>query len=264
MANVDLNRADDDRSRLLANVRSRTPARILVGRSGPAYRTETYLALRTDHAAARDAVRFELVMERDFGSEVVNRYRLFDVATRARSRAEFLRRPDLGRRLDDDSVGLVEKWATIGAEFQVILGDGLSASAVVAQGPELLGCLERGALARGWRFGQPFLVHHCRVGVMNHVGECLSPEVVVLLIGERPGLATSESLSAYLAFRPKPGHTDAQRNVVSNIHARGERPAAAAVRILKLADEMRRLGASGLPIKEDLAVLAPGLTRHPQ
>ena len=90
--------------------------------------------------------------------------------------------------------------------------------------PALLPLLRQGAGERGWSFGRPFVVRYCRVGVLNDVGELLDPAVVVLLIGERPGLATAESLSAYLAYRPRPGHTDAQRNLISNIHARGVGP----------------------------------------
>jgi ethanolamine ammonia-lyase small subunit len=100
--------------------------------------------------------------------------------------------------------------------------------------------------------GQPFFIRHCRVGVLNDIGDALNPEVVVLLVGERPGLATAESLSAYMAYRPRPGDTDARRNLVSNIHARGVRPEEAAPRIAALAEQMRRLGASGVGVREVL------------
>jgi ethanolamine ammonia-lyase small subunit len=100
--------------------------------------------------------------------------------------------------------------------------------------------------------GQPFVIRHCRVGVMNDVGEFLGSQVVVLLIGERPGLATAESLSAYMAFRPRVGHTDAQRNLISNIHARGVAPGQAAARIVRLAAKMVALQRSGVDVKEDL------------
>ena len=115
----------------------------------------------------------------------------------------------------------------------------------------------RARRSRSWSFGRPFLVRYCRVGVLNDVGELLDPAVVVLLIGERPGLATAESLSAYLAYQPRPGHTDAQRNLVSNIHARGVGPEQAAARVLALAETMRRLQFSGVAVKEDLKPLLP-------
>src|SRR5262249_59756618 len=108
--------------------------------------------------------------------------------------------------------------------------------------------LEEQARARGWSFGRPFVIRYCRVGVLNEIGELLDPAVVVLLIGERPGLATAESLSAYLAYRPRMGHTDAQRNLISNIHARGVAPEAAALRILALAEKMGQMQTSGVAV----------------
>jgi ethanolamine ammonia-lyase small subunit len=132
----------------------------------------------------------------------------------------------------------------------VVIGDGLSATAVAAQAPGLLDGLHEAARSRGWSFGRPFLVRHCRVGVMNDVGDLLSPGVVVLLIGERPGLATAESLSAYMAYRPRGGHTDADRNLVSNIHARGVSLDEAARRITALAEQFRALGRGGVTVKE--------------
>jgi ethanolamine ammonia-lyase small subunit len=244
---------------LLQAVRARTPARLLVGRAGPAYRTATQLELRQDHAAALDAVHAELDLDRDFGPEFVARWPLFEVATRAAHKAEYLLRPDLGRRLNDAARAEVIRHCPAAADLQVVIGDGLSALAVKAQVPPLLPLLEQEARRRAWRFGRPFVVRHCRVGVLNDVGELLDPAVVVLLIGERPGLATAESLSAYVAYRPRPGHTDAQRNLISNIHARGVLPAAAAARIAALAEKMRRLQAGGVAVKEEqpLSPLAP-------
>jgi len=161
-------------------------------------------------------------------------------------------RPDLGRCLSDAARAEVVRRCAAEADLQVAIGDGLSAAAVVAQVPLLLSALEQGARERGWRFGQPFLIRYCRVGVLNDIGELLNPAVVVLLIGERPGLATAESLSAYMAYRPWAGHTDAERNLISNIHARGVAPAAAAVRLLRLAESMMRLHTSGVAVKEEV------------
>jgi ethanolamine ammonia-lyase small subunit len=231
-------------------VRARTPARILVGRAGSSYRTATQLGLRQDHAAARDAVWAEIDLERDLGADLVRRWGLFEVATRAADKHEYLLRPDLGRQLDAQARQTLVQRCRGGAGLQVAVGDGLSAAAVAAQVPRLLPLLEEEARHRGWDYGQPFFVRHCRVGVLNDIGELLHPEVVVLLIGERPGLATAESLSAYMAFRPQAGHTDAHRNLISNIHARGIRPEEAAGRILALAEQMRRLQTSGVAVKE--------------
>jgi ethanolamine ammonia-lyase small subunit len=240
-------------------VRARTPARVLVGRAGPAYRTATQLELRQDHAAALDAVHAELELPADF----LDRWRLFEVATCARDKAEYLLRPDLGRRLSDTARAAVTRECPSGADLQIVVGDGLSATAVMVQVPVLLPLLVQEAEARGWTVGRPFAVRYCRVGVLNDVGELLDPAVVVLLVGERPGLATAESLSAYLAYRPRSGHTDAQRNLISNIHARGVAPEAAARRIVALAAKLRQVQASGVAVKEELpGVDSPG--RLPQ
>lgn len=231
---------------------ARTPARLVVGRAGPAYRTETWLRLRADHAAARDAVLASVDLVRDFGADRVERLGLFETRTRAATQQEHLMRPDLGRRLADESRTFVEARCPRQADLQIVIGDGLSARAVAAQAPPLLDALGAEAKARGWRFGRPFLVRHCRVGVLNDVGELLDPVVAVLLVGERPGLATADGLSAYLAYRPRAGHTDAQRNLVSNIHARGVGIPDAARRVAALADVMRRVARSGVDVKEEL------------
>lgn len=235
----------------LAEVRRRTPARVLTGRAGAAYRTTTQLTLRADHAAARDAVRAEVDVERDLGGGLV------EVSSRATSRQEHLLRPDLGRRLDDAARRVITHSCPRGADLQIVVGDGLSAVAVVRQVPALLPLLVERAEVAGWSVGQAFFVRHCRVGILNEVGELLAPQVVVLLIGERPGLATAESLSAYLAYRPRPGDTDARRNLISNIHSRGVSLDEAATRILALASQMRLRGASGVTVKECLPG-APG------
>jgi ethanolamine ammonia-lyase small subunit len=211
------------------------------------------LELRRDHAAAVDAVHAVIDLHADFPLGFAGRWDLFQAGTRAHDKSEYLMRPDLGRRLDDRGRAEVAARCPVGADLQVVIGDGLSASAVVAQVPGLLPLLAEGARGRGWRFGQPFVVRHCRVGVLNDVGELLDPVVAVLLIGERPGLATAESLSAYMSYRPRPGHTDAQRNLISNIHARGVPPPAGADRILALAQRMREARSSGVGVKEDLS-----------
>lgn len=243
---------DDALEQLVQAARMRTPARVLVGRAGPAYRTTTQLELRRDHAAALDAVHAELDLVRDFGSDFIAGWQLFLVQSRAASKEEYLMRPDLGRRMDEAARIEVPRQCPRGADLQVVIGDGLSAAAVVAQVPRLLPLLHEEAARRGWLFGRPFAIQHCRVGVLNDIGELLDPAVVVLLIGERPGLATAESLSAYLAYRPRPGDTDARRNLISNIHARGVPVAAAAGRIAALAERLRQAQASGVTVKEEL------------
>jgi ethanolamine ammonia-lyase small subunit len=246
-------------SPMIRTIRARTPARILVGRAGPSYSTRTQLELRQDHAAALDAVHAELDLATDFARDFVDQWALFEVATRAAAKADYLMRPDLGRRLNEAARDQIVKACPAGADVQVAIGDGLSAAAVTAQVPQLLPIMAQETRQRGWRFGRPFVIRYCRVGVLNDIGELLDPAVVVLLIGERPGLATAESLSAYMAYRPRPGDTDASRNLISNIHARGVEPQTAARRIVGLAEQMQRLQASGVAVKEDLG---PPLTEN--
>jgi ethanolamine ammonia-lyase small subunit len=225
---------------------NRTPARILAGRSGTSYKTETALHLRVDHASAVDAVRDEVdsTFLRDLG--------LVDFRSLARDRSEYLLRPDLGRRLHPEDGAAIRREFPREVELQVVVGDGLSAAAVVRQVPELLPRLKAGATERGWSQGRPFFVRQARVGLLNDIGEATGAAVVVLLIGERPGLATAESLSAYLAYRPHHPQTDADRNLISNIHGQGISPEAAAHRILALVDQMILRKLSGVAVKEGL------------
>lgn len=243
-------RENADLAERLRMIRARTSARILVGRAGVSYKTSTQLELRLDHAAALDAVRSEVDLLRDFEPEFVDRWGLFEVASRAGNKAEYLARPDLGRRLGDASQAEIARRCPTDPDVQVVIGDGLSAAAVVAQVPDLLPRLAAGAGLRHWQFGRPFFVRYARVGILNNIGETLRAGVVILLIGERPGLTTSESLSAYLAFRPRTGHTDARRNLIANIHARGVDTESAARRILNLAARMISRQSSGIDLKE--------------
>ncbi len=230
---------------LVRKIRARTPARLLAGRVGAAYRTSTQLELRHAHAAARDAVRAELDMEKHFGAEFVKQWGLFEVSTKANSKEEYLLRPDLGRAFSEKSRTELLSRCTPQNDLQIAIGDGLSVTAVGAQVPSLLPALYEGAQDRGWTLGQMFVVRHCRVGILNEIGELLTPSVAVLLIGERPGLATAESLSAYMSYRPQHKHTDADRNLISNIHARGVSPSHAVSRILSLAAQMMESKSSG-------------------
>lgn len=236
---------------LLNALRRRTPARLLVGRAGTSYRTETQLDLRADHCLALDAVRRELDIDVHLGAEFVREWGLFEVATECRSKDEYLMRPDRGRRLSDPARAEVVRRCPMGPALQVIIGDGLSVAAVATQVPKLLPLIAREAGRRGWGLGQTFVVRYCRVGVLNVVGDLLGPEVAVLLIGERPGLSTVEGLSAYMAHRPRSGQTDAHRNLISNIHDRGTPVEGAAVRVLDLAERMRALGTGGVAVKID-------------
>jgi len=247
--------APSDLPEMVRRIRARTPARLLAGRSGAAYLTRTQLELREAHAAARDAVREELSLFQAFGREFATRWPLVEVRTKARHKDEYLLRPDLGRHFDDRSRLLIEERCSPGADLQIAIGDGLSVLAVATQVPPLLPLLHEGAQRRRWSVAQVLVIHHCRVGVLNEIGELLDPKVAVLLIGERPGLATAESLSAYMAYLPRELHTDANRNLISNIHARGLRSEVAAERILNFAGQMMEAKISGSTLREQAPAL---------
>jgi ethanolamine ammonia-lyase small subunit len=239
-----------DLSEFLQKVRARTPARILAGRAGAAYRTGAQLELRSAHAAARDAVRAELELLVTFGESFVRQWELFEVPTQAGSKSEFLLRPDLGRHFTNAARQKIQQSCSPKCDLQVVIGDGLSVPAVSQQVPTLLPLICAGARDSRWTIGHTFVIRHCRVGILNEIGELLDPRVVVLLIGERPGLATAESLSAYMGYRPRPGQSDADRNLISNIHPRGVSTADAAARILNLAARMMKTELSGYNLKE--------------
>jgi ethanolamine ammonia-lyase small subunit len=234
---------------VVRKIRARTPARIFVDR-GAAYSTQMELELRGAHASAVDAVWTEFDLQKDFPPDFSSQWELFQVSSQVESKSQFLLRPDLGRRLSDTANILIAQRCRKTPDLQIVIGDGLSVAALSAQVPVLFPLLQQQARARGWSIGQSFAVRYCRVGIMNEIGALLSPRVLVLLIGERPGLATAESLSAYMAYCPRSGHTDADRNLISNIHARGVRAEDAAERILGLASHMVARKLSGITLKE--------------
>ena len=239
-----------DRQSLLAAIRARTPARLMLSRQGGSSSTAVQVGLRQDHAAAIDAVWRELEPETEWGAAFCSRWRFLKTLSAAATKEDYLRRPDQGRIFSPSSAADVAAECPPGADLQIVVGDGLSASAAAVQVPEVLPLLVAAAEVRHWTVGRPIFVRHCRVGILNHVGLLLEPHVAVLLVGERPGLRMSDSLSAYLAHRPRPGHTDAHRNLVSNIQAAGTSPARAVERIMALVAAMMRRGISGPAIKE--------------
>lgn len=238
--------------------RQATPARVLLGSAGLALPTSEALRLRLDHAAARDAVAAMLDPVGALAT-AVSELGGVSVETCASTPAEHLLRPDLGRRFSSESEELILDRLAPDVDVQIVVGDGLSASAVEENGGEVLRSLQSAFTERGLEVGAPLLVRNCRVGVLNHLGDLRRPEIAVLLIGERPGLATPTSMSAYLAHRPRSGCTDADRNCISNIHREGVSNGDAVVRIVALVEAMRRAGASGVDVKEPDALGREGI-----
>jgi len=244
---------------LIAAIRARTPARLMLDRRGGSYRTSDQVTLRQDHAAAIDAVWRTFEPNRDWGDSFCRVWQFLETESAAATKEEYLRRPDLGRIFSTASAARIRNECPLRADLQIVVGDGLSAAAAARQVPRLVPLLATLAHHRGWTLGRMIVVQHCRVGIVNQIGEILSPNVVVLLIGERPGLQTDDSLSAYLAYRPAAHHTDSRRNLISNIHDAGTRPESASQRIVALAAELMRCGTSGPTIKE---VLGPKGLSH--
>lgn len=222
-----------------------TTARIGVGRAGPRYRTASLLLFQGDHAVTQDA------LYRDVDQKLLDEFGLFTVETKVTGgKQEYLLRPDLGRLLNDDAKRIINEKCQKNVNIQVVVGDGLSSQAVESNLRQMFPVIKQGAQSAGLTFGTPFFIKHARVGVMNDVGELIKPDVVVLLIGERPGLGRAESMSAYMGYKPKYGDTDADRDVVCNIFENGgTNPLEAGAFVVQIAQKMRQHQASGVKLK---------------
>jgi len=234
-----------------ARLRAATRARIGLGRAGDGLPTSELLAFQMAHAEARDAVHGRVAFEAiaaDLAPLVT-----IDVASAAEDRATYLRRPDLGRRLRK---GEAERLPHGPFDVVFVVGDGLSSAAVEAHAVATL----RATLPRlaGLAVGPIVLARQARVALGDPIGAAMNTSVVVMLIGERPGLTAADSLGAYLTFAPTPGRRDSERNCISNIHAHGLPPDQAAVKIAWLLRESLRLKLSGIELKDDAPVEALG------
>ncbi|HEY4391843.1 MAG TPA: ethanolamine ammonia-lyase subunit EutC [Paenibacillus sp.] len=224
-------------------MKEKTPARLGVWRAGPRYKTLTSLRFRADHAAAQDAV-FSYVSE-DF----VKQMKLVPVATLCRDKDEYITRPDLGRQFSTETLASIKQNTTPNAKVQVMVGDGLSSAAIEANLRDIIPAIKQGLKMYGIELGNILFVKHCRVPSMDVIGEVTGADVVCLLVGERPGLVTAESMSAYIAFRPTIGMPEARRNVISNIHSGGTPAVEAGAHIAELIKTMIDRQASGIDLK---------------
>jgi ethanolamine ammonia-lyase small subunit len=208
-------------SRPLRDLRDLTPARVGLGRAGASMPTRALLEFTLDHARARDAVHAAFDVSGLIAGLDDLGLAAFNVRSRARDRKEYLARPDLGRMLDPASQQLLAGRDGGPCRLAVVIGDGLSPSAVNAHALELV----RGLMARlagdGIEIDHAVVASAARVALGDEIGAILGARMIVMLIGERPGLSAPASLGAYLTFAPKPGLTDEKRNCVSNIHASG-------------------------------------------
>ena len=239
-----------------AALRTRTVARIALGRAGNALPTRRVLDFQMDHARARDAIHLPL----DIVSliQALASFKPISVESQAVSKLDYIQRPDLGRMLSPPSRAQL----TQSCECALVIGDGLSALAANSHAAELAQTLLDAT--PDWRWSQPVIARHARVALGDDIAQRLNAKIVVMLIGERPGLSSPDSLGAYITYAPQPGTTrDAQRNCVSNIRPDGLPLAEAARRIIAIMTMAKTIGATGITLKEDdaLALAAP-LTTH--
>lgn len=221
-----------------------TPARIGVGRAGPRLKTQTILALRADHAAARDAVM------KDVDQKVLDELGLFTVQTCCPDKDTFLTRPDLGRKFPEEGMKTIKEKCKHGVDVQIYAADGLSSTAIQANLANVLPIVMDGLKQKGYSVGTPFFVRFGRVASMDHISEALDATVTCVLIGERPGLATAESMSAYLAYKATVGMPEARRTVVSNIHKNGINAVEAGAYLVDVIDTIIKAKASGVDLRK--------------
>jgi ethanolamine ammonia-lyase small subunit len=222
-----------------------TTALVGIGHVGTRYATDVVLQFQAELAVAHEAVAAELP------TDWAEAQGLLPLHSRAADHREFLLRPDLGRRLDDASLARLRAEAQKDVDVQIIVADGLSAVACMGSGMALARSLVDACTARGLRVGTLVGATRARVWLEDEIGHAVGAKVAVILLGERPGLGTGDGLSAYVVYDPAVGRTDGDRNMISNIHARGMPPAEAAHRLAALAAAMIEQRTSGVSL--DLA-----------
>lgn len=224
----------------LLRMKRRTTARIGVGRAGPRLNTQTFLTLRADHAKARDSVFT------DVDPGLIEKMGLLTVQTMCQDKDTFLTRPDLGRKVSAEGEKLLREHCTACPDVQIYAADGLSSTAIEKNLEKILPVLMEGLQSKGLKVGTPFFMRFGRVAAEDHVAEILGAKVVCVLIGERPGLATAESMSAYIVYNAHVGIPEANRTVVSNIHKDGLSAVEAGAYIVEVIDQILQQKASGI------------------
>ena len=231
-----------EKSAFAAQAARHTTALVGIGHVGTRYATDVVLQFQAELAVAHAAVGAELPAAWAEANGFVG------VTTRVTSHREFLLRPDLGRRLSAESLAVVRAKGAKGVDVQLIVADGLSAVACMQTGKQLHDAVARACAARGLRVGTPVAARFARVWLEDELGQEAGAKVAMILLGERPGLGTGDGLSAYVVHDPKVGKTDGDRNMISNIHARGTPPDEAAARLAALAAAMIAQRTSGVTL----------------
>jgi ethanolamine ammonia-lyase small subunit len=220
-----------------------TPARICTGKAGTRLKTMDYLRFRADHAVAMDAV-WSYVDE-----SIVYELGFFKVQTEVHDKEEYITRPDLGRKFSKDVLKEIKEKCLSDIDVQIIAGDGLSSPAITSNLKEIYPMIVDGVKAKGYTIGTPIFVKYARVATMDKISESLNAKVTLILIGERPGLATGESMSCYMAYRASSNKPESQRTVISNIHKNGMPPVEAGAQIVQLIEILIKEKKSGIDLK---------------
>ncbi|MBU3105640.1 ethanolamine ammonia-lyase subunit EutC [Clostridium gasigenes] len=220
-----------------------TPARVGIWRAGPRYKTITSLRFRADHAAAQDSV-FS-----DVSEEFVKEMNFIKVNTICKDKDQYITRPDFGRQFSDESKDIMRKSLNKNSKVQIVIGDGLSSAAIEANVKDILPAIIQGLKGYGIDAGPCIFVKYCRVPAMDVISEITQADVTLLLVGERPGLVTAESMSAYIAYKATVGMPEARRTVISNIHKGGTTAVEAGAHIAELVKTMIDKKASGIDLK---------------
>ena len=244
---IDLRRqylVDNPRSgQAFQDLKLKTPARLGLGRAGARYRTASMLRMRADHAAAQDSVFSHVPDEFAVNNGFV------PVQTLCQTKDEYLTRPDRGRRFDEANQAIIQKTFGQNPKIALVVGDGLSSAAIEANAVDCLQAVRAGLKAYGLEGGPVLYVKYCRVGASDHIGDLTGAEVVCMLVGERPGLVTAESMSAYLTYKPHIGIPESKRTVISNIHKGGTTAVEAGAHIAELIKTMLDKKASGIDLR---------------
>ena len=224
-------------------MKAKTPARLGVGRAGARYKTISMLRVRADHAAAQDAV-FS-----DVSEEFIKKNNFVAVKTLCTDKDEYLTRPDLGRRFSPEEIEVIKKTCGQNPKVLIIVGDGLSSSAIEANVEDMIPAIKQGLSMHSINVPPILFIKYARVGAMDDIGQITDADVICMLVGERPGLVTAESMSAYIAYKPKHGLAEAKRTVISNIHKGGTTAVEAGAHAAELIKKMLDKKASGIDLK---------------
>ena len=238
------NPADGDKFR---RMKEKTPARLGSGKAGARYKTLTMLRFRADHAAAQDAV-FSQVPE-DFAAK----HHMTPVQTECTSKDEYLTRPDKGRRFDERNAQIIRSAVPGKPRVLIVVGDGLSSAAITANALDCKAAIQDGLKLRNIEYGPDLFVRYCRVGAGDAIGDITGCELVCMLVGERPGLVTDKSMSAYITYKPHTGVSESARTVVSNIHSQGTPAAEAGAYIAELIEKILSKKVSGVGLHTEVS-----------